>query len=322
METFEGHVAVVTGGGSGMGRELVVQLAQQGCHVATCDQFEDMVEETRKLASEGAPAATSVVSFRADVSDESQILSFRDSVAAELGTGHIDLLFNNAGMGGGGSFVSDSREEWDHTFAVDWSGVYLTTRAFLPMLLKSAEGHLVNTSSVNGFFASIGPRLPHTAYSTAKFAIRGFTEALIADFRVNAPHLHAHVVMPGHIGTSIVINTGKALGRSPQTLNDEEIQKLRNTIESGGVPLAGVSDDDLRMGMQMMAERFRDNAPLSASQAATVILDGVRENRWRILVGDDAVVLDEAVRADPEHAYEEEFFEKLRSKGVFGTFQL
>ncbi|MFZ0666424.1 MAG: SDR family oxidoreductase [Acidimicrobiales bacterium] len=322
METFDGRIAVVTGGGSGMGRELAVQLAHQGCHVATCDQFEDTAEETRKLASEGAPAGTSVSAFRADVTDESQILSFRDSVASELGTDHIDLLFNNAGMGGGGSFVSDRREEWDHTFAVDWSGVYLMTRAFLPMLLKSDEGHLVNTSSVNGFFASIGPRLPHTAYSTAKFAIRGFTEALIADFRVNAPHLHAHVVMPGHIGTSIVINTAKALGRSPQTLDDDEIQRLRKTIEGGGVPLDGVSDDDLRMGMQMMAERFRDNAPLTAAGAATVILDGVRQDKWRILVGDDAVILDEAVRADPEHAYEVEFFEDLRARGVFGTFQL
>jgi len=122
-------------------------------------------------------------------------------------TEHVNLLFNNAGIGGGGSFVTDDRSEWERTFGIDWGGVYYCTRAFLPMLLRADEGHVVNTSSLNGLWASIGPTIPHTAYSAAKFAIRGFTEALITDFRVNAPHLRGSVVMPGHIGTSIVINS-------------------------------------------------------------------------------------------------------------------
>lgn len=321
MDSFEGKIAVVTGGGSGMGRELVIQLASEGCHVATCDQFEDTVIETAKLALEGSREKTRVIHFAADVTDESQLVSFREVVQSELEADRIDLLFNNAGMGGGGSFLSDSRDEWDHTFAVDWGGVYLTTRVFLELLRNSEEGHLVNTSSVNGFLASIGPRIPHTAYSTAKFAIRGFTEALICDFRVNAPNLHAHVVMPGHIGTSIVLNTGKALGRSPESLTDEDIVRLRETIESGGISLEGVSDHDIRFGMQVLGERFRDHAPVSASEAATIILDGVRRNEWRILVGRDAHVLDEAVRADPERAYEADFFDRLGDSSVFGGFR-
>jgi NAD(P)-dependent dehydrogenase (short-subunit alcohol dehydrogenase family) len=321
MESFEGRIAVVTGGGSGMGRELVIQLASAGCDVATCDQFEDTVVETRKLAVEASGEKVRVVGYAADVTDESQLVSFRDAVVSDLDTDRIDLLFNNAGMGGGGSFVADSRDEWDQTFAVDWGGVYLTARVFLDLLRNSDEGHLVNTSSVNGFFASIGPRLPHTAYSAAKFAIRGFTEALICDFRVNAPNLHAHVVMPGHIGTSIVLNTGKALGKSPESLTDEDIERLRGTIESGGISLEGVSDDDLRFGMQMIGERFRDDAPVSAAEAATIILDGVRQNRWRILVGRDADVLDQAVRADPERAYDVDFFERLGDDSVFGGFR-
>jgi NAD(P)-dependent dehydrogenase (short-subunit alcohol dehydrogenase family) len=318
MEQLEGRIAVVTGGGTGMGRELVRQLAAQGCHVATCDVFADSAEETRSLALSEASPGTRVTTFVADVSVESDVLAFRDAVSADLATEHINLLFNNAGVGGGGSFVTDDRAEWDKTFGVDWGGVYYCTRAFLPMLLAADEGHVVNTSSVNGLWASIGPTTPHTAYSSAKFAVRGFTEALITDFRVNAPHLRASVVMPGHIGTSIVINSGKFHGQEFESMGPDRLSRVRSQLAAGGLPLDGVSDDDLRKGMQMMAEQFRDSAPTSAAQAATTILEGVRENRWRILVGDDAEMLDADVRADPEHAYEPEFWEALRAKGAFG----
>ena len=175
--------------------------------------FADAVEETKSLALSKAPPGTRVTTFVADVSVESEVLAFRDAVASGLSTEHINLLFNNAGVGGGGSFVTDDRAEWEKTFGVDWGGVYYCTRAFLPMLLAADEGHVINTSSVNGLWASIGPTTPHTAYSTAKFAVRGFTEALITDFRVNAPHLRASVVMPGHIGTSIVMNSVKFHGQ-------------------------------------------------------------------------------------------------------------
>ena len=187
MQQFQGKLAVLTGGGTGMGRELVRQLSADGCHVAMCDVSEDAMAETKALSEESAPAGTKVTTFVADVSDEQQVLAFRDAVAAAHATDHIHLLFNNAGIGGGGSVVADSREEWDKVFAVCWGGVYACTRAFLPMLLASPEGHIVNTSSVNGFWASLGPLIPHTAYSAAKFAVKGFTEALINDFRLNAP---------------------------------------------------------------------------------------------------------------------------------------
>src|SRR5258705_5446667 len=85
--------------------------------------------------------------------------------------------------------VTSSRDEWERTFNICWVGVYNCTRAFLPMMLKAEEGHIVNTSSVNGFWASVGPRIPHTAYSAAKFAVKGFTEALITDLKINAPHI-------------------------------------------------------------------------------------------------------------------------------------
>jgi NAD(P)-dependent dehydrogenase (short-subunit alcohol dehydrogenase family) len=282
--------------------------------------FPEAMAETKDLALEGAPAGTRVTAFVADVSDESAVIAFRDAVSAELATDHINLLFNNAGIGGGGSFVADARIEWERTFGVDWGGVYHATRAFLPLLLAADEGHVVNTSSINGLWASIGPNTPHTSYSAAKFAVRGFSEALIADFRVNAPHLRVSVVMPGHIGTSIVLNSSKAHGQEPDSMDAEELDRVRQRFAGRGLELDGVSDDDLRKGIQMMGEAFRDTAPTTAARAATIILEGVRQNRWRILVGDDAVVLDSEVRADPEHAYDPEFWEALQARGIFGGF--
>lgn len=312
---FNGRVAVVTGGGTGMGRELVRQLTADGCDVATCDVIAENLAETAALC--GADGSRGqVLTAIADVSDEQQVVKFRDEVASWRP--HVNLLFNNAGIGGGGSIVENTREEWDKTFGVCWFGVYYNTRAFLPLLLKSDVGHVVNTSSVNGFWASLGPDVAHTAYSAAKFAVKGFTEALIADFALSAPHLHASVVMPGHIGTSIVINSGKILGRDPKEMSEDQLADIRERIGRRGLDMSAVSDEDLRVGMQAQAESFRDDAPVSAAEAATLILEAVKRDEWRILVGADAVALDTMVRAEPENAYTSDFFTRLRAGGVFG----
>ena len=185
MEDFAGKLAVVTGGGAGMGRELVVGLAGAGCDVATCDIFPETLEETAALCN----PAVRVTTHACDVSDEDQVLAFRDAVVEAHGTECVQLLFNNAGIVGGGSFVAGDRDAWERTFGVCWDGVYHCTRAFLPLLVASDAACIVNTSSINGFWASVGPEAPHTAYSTAKFAVKGFSEALIADLRVHAPHV-------------------------------------------------------------------------------------------------------------------------------------
>jgi NAD(P)-dependent dehydrogenase (short-subunit alcohol dehydrogenase family) len=319
MREFGGRIAVVTGGGSGMGRELAKQLAGEGCHVALCDVSAEHMAETKAACEELAPRGTRITTHECDVSDERQVIAFRDAVRRDQATGCIHLLFNNAGIGGGGSLLEDEREEWDKTFGVCWFGVYYCTRAFLPLLVASPEGHLVNTSSVNGFWASLGPNVPHTAYSAAKFAVKGFSEALITDLRANAPHVKVSVVMPGHVGTSIVINSGVVLGRpSPKEMTAEDLRPVRERLRRQGIPVDGASDDQLRAGLEQMALAFRDLAPLSAAGAATQILDGVREGRWRILVGDDAVALDRLVREHPEEAYEPAFTERLRQLGLFG----
>ena len=313
MKDFSGKIAVVTGGGTGMGRELVRQLAAEGCHVAMCDVSAKSMAETMRLCqADGLPQGVRVISHVADVSNETQVLAFRDHVVATLAVDHIDYLFNNAGIGGGGSMITDTREAWERTFNVCWGGVYSCTRVFLPLVIKSQAGHITNTSSVNGFYASIGQTTPHTAYSAAKFAVKGFTEALMTDLKVNAPHVKCSVVMPGHIGTDIVANSRKVLsGReddSDGTLTAEEIANARATVRNRGLDDSQLTDEMIAAFVQTMADGFRDNAPMTAADASRVILDGVRNERWRILVGEDAQRLDAFVRNDPEHAYDVDFF--------------
>ena len=309
MDSFGGKFAAVTGGGSGMGRELVRQLAAAGCSVATCDWHADAVAETAALAQADVSPGVRVTGHVCDVSDEAQVLRFRDELLAEHGSDHIDLMISNAGIGGGGSFVNDSRHDWERTFAVDWYGVYYCARAFLPLLIASGDGVLVNTSSVNGIWASLGPGRPNTAYSAAKFAVRGFSEALIEDLRSNAPQVRVAVVIPGHVGTDIVANSLRAHGKEPERMTDAEVEELIPPDARAGLIGAGMlpedaSADDLRQFLIRAGHDFRDKAPVSAAQAATIILDGVRTGIWRILVGKDANMIDAAVRAKPEAAYD------------------
>jgi NAD(P)-dependent dehydrogenase (short-subunit alcohol dehydrogenase family) len=321
MKDFAGKIAVVTGGGTGMGRELTDQLAAAGSHVAICDVSTENMAETKRLALEKAPAGIRITTHVCDVSDEKQVLAFRDAVMKEHATQHVNLLFNIAGIGGGGSFLEDDRADWEKTFGVCWWGVYYCARAFMPLLVASDEGYIVNTSSVNGFWASLGPQTPHTAYSAAKFAVKGFSEALVTDLRINAPHVKVAVVMPGHIGTSIVLNTAKVLGK-PGMLDmpKEELDKIRLQLMKRRIPIGEMSDEQLRAVMHQLAIGFRDNAPMTAAQAATVILDGVRHDRWRILVGEDAKALDRMVRETPEDAYEATFTQALQAQGHMRPF--
>ena len=292
-----------------MGRELARQLVAEGCNVAMCDISAANMAETKRLCEAARlPQGLRVTTHLADVSDEEQILRFRDEVAAQQHTDLIHLLFNNAGIGGGGSLFTNTRAQWERTFNICWGGVYLGTRTFLPMLQKASEAHIVNTSSVNGFWASHGPTTSHTAYSAAKFAVKGFTEALITDLRLNAPHIKCSVVMPGHIGTSIVSNSRKVQNNSErETLDPIEIEQARMRLIASGVDVSQISDDDIQKIAAERARTFLEEAPMTAAAAAKVILDGVKAERWRILVGHDAHLLDEWVRGAPEQAYEPEF---------------
>ena len=262
---FEGRVAVVTGGASGIGRELVLQLVRQGAHVAVCDVDQGRLEGVTRRARAANPNVR-VSAHVVDVTDEPAVGRLVEAVAQAHACDAIHLLFNNAGVVGGGSFIRSSREEWDRTFAVSWFGVYHCTRAFLPMLLAADRGAVVNTASVNALWASLGPGSAHTAYSSAKFAVRGFTEALLVDFHAHAPHLNAVLVMPGHVRT--------------------------------GMPAPP------RSWRRALGSLFADYQPVSSATAAATIIKAVHEGRWRVVIGDDAEAIDARVRADPWTAYD------------------
>ncbi len=313
MKDFAGKIAVITGGGTGMGRELARQLVAEGCNVAMCDVSADAMAETKQLCeAEKLPQGLRVTTHIADVSIEDQLKRFRDELIAQQATDKIHLLFNNAGIGGGGSLFTSTREQWERTFNICWGGVYLGVRTFLPLLMKADEAHIINTSSVNGFWASVGMGVSHTAYSAAKFAVKGFTEALINDLRLNAPHIHCSVVMPGHIGTSIVSNTRKVQsGTESDRLNPNEILQARQRLNGMGIDTAPMTEEQIQQIALDRARTFRDEAPTTASAAAKIILDGVKAGQWRILVGDDAHKLDERVRERPERAYDPEFYQSF-----------
>ena len=313
MQDFRGRIAVVTGGGTGIGRELARKLIAQGCHVAICDVVETNLEETLKLCRANNPAKAKLSGFVCDVADETQVQGFCRDLQATHSTDHINLLINNAGISGGGSFIESTREEWERTFNICWSGVYLVTRAFMPLLLRSTEGHLVNMSSANGLRAVLGGHVPHTAYSSAKFAVRGFSEALIHDFRFNAPHLSVSVVMPGHVGTEIMTNSTRILGHNqPEHWTEEELEKVRARWKISGLHrVQDMDDDQIRTEGKKEIENSR-NMGLSPAEAADIILDGVKNKTWRILIGKDTEALDVLVRQSPESAYDPDFVERWR----------
>ena len=312
MKDFAGKIAVITGGGTGMGRELARQLVAEGCNVAMCDVSAEAMAETKRLCEANKlPQGLRVTTHVADVSIEDQLKRFRDELAEQQAIDKIHLLFNNAGIGGAGSFFTNTREQWERTFNICWGGVYLGIRTFLPMLMKADEGHIINTSSVNGFWASVGLGVPHTAYSAAKFAVKGLTEALINDLRLHAPHIKCSVVMPGHIGTSIVSNTRRVQSGS-ERLSENEIGQARVRLKTVGVEgVDQMSDEDIQALAAERARSFLEDAPTTAAQAARIILDGVKAGKWRILVGEDAHKLDERVRRDPENAYTPEFYKSF-----------
>ncbi|MVT55885.1 SDR family NAD(P)-dependent oxidoreductase [Bradyrhizobium yuanmingense] len=308
MKDFAGKIAVITGGGTGIGRELARRLVAERCNVAMCSRSVEAMAETKRLCELERPAQdVCVTTHVADVSVEDQIKRFRDELAEQQATDKIHLLFNNAGVSGGGSLFTSTREDWERTFNICWGGVHLGVRTFLPMLMKADEGHIVNTSSIAGFWGvSAGLNASHTAYVTAKFAVKGFTEAMINDLRLHAPHIKCSVVMPGYVGTPIVLNSRKAQSGADRLL-DDEVALLRKQ----GVEVDKMSEQELQTLAAERARRYIEEAPTTAAQAATAILDGVKAGKWRILVGADAQKLDERVRRDPELAYTHEFYKSV-----------
>jgi len=265
FDRFEGRIAVVTGAASGIGRDLVFELVRRGASVAACDLDGTKLQAVVGRARGLNPGAR-VTGHECDVADRAAVSQFQREVSDAHDSDVIHLLFNNAGAVGGMSFVTSPPAEWDRTFAVSWFGTYHCAREFLPMLLASDRGVMINIASVNALWASLGSRTPHSAYSSAKFAVRGFTESLMVDFERNAPHLSAVLVLPGHVRT--------------------------------GMPAPP------RTWKRALGSLFSGYEPVSSQSAAEAILNAVARGDRRVIIGEDAASVDERVRSDPWTAYQ------------------
>jgi NADP-dependent 3-hydroxy acid dehydrogenase YdfG len=253
MRGFAGKVAVVTGAGSGIGQALAVELGRSGASVAISDIDTDGLTVTeQRLAAIGAP----VKADRLDVTEREAFQIYADGVKEHFGK--VNQIYNNAGIAHSGDVEVIAFKDIERVMDVDFWGVVNGTKVFLPHLIESGDGHVVNVSSVFGLFSVPG----QAAYNSAKFAVRGFTEALRQEM-IQAKHpVKVTTVHPGGIQTAIA----------------------RNATVAEGLDQAS------------MAQSFDKVAMTSPEKAARIILDGVRRNRARVLVGPDAKVLDLVVR--------------------------
>ncbi len=254
MQGFAGKVAVVTGAGSGIGQALAIELARSGAKLAICDvDTEGLAQTEERVKAIGAPVKVD----RLDVTEREAFLAYADAVAEHFGK--VNQIYNNAGIAFSGDIEVSGFKDIEKVMDVDYWGVVNGTKAFLPHLIASGDGHVVNISSVFGLFSVPG----QAAYNSAKFAVRGFTEALRQEMILAGHPVGVTTVHPGGIKTAIARNAGAAEG-----LDRDELAKVF----------------DKRM------------ARTSPQRAAQVILDGVRKNKARVLVGPDAKVLDILVR--------------------------
>jgi NAD(P)-dependent dehydrogenase (short-subunit alcohol dehydrogenase family) len=254
MTDVRGKVAVITGAGSGIGRALAYDLARRGAILAISDVDGTGLAETAKQVR---VIGAKVHHARLDVTDRAAVLSYADDVVTEFGT--VNIVINNAGIAFTGDVEQMSFEQIERVIDVDFWGVVNGTKAFLPHLIASGDGHVINVSSVFGLFSVPG----QAAYNSAKFAVRGFTEALRQEMAVAKHPVKVTTVHPGGIKTAIARNMTAADGVDIAELARTFDKKLANT---------------------------------SPQKAARIILDGVRKDRARVLVGPDAKVLDVIVR--------------------------
>ncbi|CAM4463043.1 Putative oxidoreductase SadH [Mycobacterium basiliense] len=254
MDGFAGKVAVVTGAGSGIGRALAVELARSAAKLAISDVDTEGLAQTEKLVK---ALGAEVRADRLDVTEREAFLVYADAVNEHFG--RVNQIYNNAGIGHTGDVEVCHFKDIDRVMDVDFGGVLNGTKAFLPYLIASGDGHVINISSVFGLFACSG----QAAYNAAKFAVRGFTEALRQEMLLAGHPVGVTTVHPGGIKTAIARNATAAEG-----LDAEELAKMFD----------------------------RRVAHTSPERAAKIILGAVRKNKARVLVGPDAKVLDIVVR--------------------------
>ena len=249
MKSLNGKVVVITGAGSGMGREMALIAARSGARLAISDWNPDGLNQTVILAKDAG--ATEIRSDVVDVSDRVAMATWAAAVVEQFGT--VNVMVNNAGVTLTGDFETMSYEDFDWIVGVNFFGVVNGTKEFLPHLIASGDGHLINISSLFGLISIPG----QSAYNATKFAVRGFTEALREEMLVAGHPVTVTSVHPGGIKTGIARN-----GRKNAGLDAEMVDAL-----------------------------FEKIATMGADKAAAIILKGGMKGRARVLVGLDAHAL-------------------------------
>lgn len=255
MKTLDGKVVVITGAGSGIGRELARRAATLGADLALTDWDEVGLMETAALVE--ARAGREVRTDKLDVRDRAAMASYAASVADDLG--RVNVVVNNAGVALHGDFEEVAYDDFEWIMDVDFWGVVQGTKEFLPHLIASGDGHVVNISSLFGLLGMPG----QTAYNSAKFAVRGFTEALRQEMLIAGHPVKVTCVHPGGIKTAIARNARTTASHEQSEIARHFDTKLART---------------------------------SPARAAEVILDGVLADKPRVVVGADAKALDLMVR--------------------------
>ncbi len=265
MSSFTGKVAVITGAGSGIGRALAIDLAGKGARLALSDiDTTGLAETVRQVQALGAQ----VHSQQLDVAEREAVLAYADAVVAHFGK--INQVYNNAGIAYNGNIVDSSFKDIERVMDIDFWGVVNGTKAFLPHVIASGDGHIVNVSSLFGLIAVPG----QSAYNAAKFAVRGFTEALRQEMKLAGHPVKVTTVHPGGVKTGIARNSTAVEGLDPKELAKTFDAKLAKT---------------------------------TPERAAKIILEAVRKGHARVLVGPDAKLLDLIIRATGSGAYQDLF---------------
>jgi len=307
MKEFAGRTAVVTGGGSGMDANLCASWSRRLQHRDVRCRRGGHGGDGTAVRGGGVPQGLRITTHLADVSDEAQITRFSRRGRGAARHRPDPLVVQQRRHWRRRQHVCPQREEWERTFNICWGGVYYATRAFLPMLQKARKGHIVNTSSINGFWASVGPRVPHTAYSAAKFAVKGFTEALIPICGSTRRTSNRSVVMPGHIGTSSRSTPARSRAALRVTRwTQSRSPQARARIASMGRDVSTLSDDDVRKLVAERERRFVEDAPTSRGAGGDDHSRRVKTNRSAHLVGADAQRIDDWSGESPERAYDVE----------------